>query len=75
LTLPRWFHGTGYWVAALVGGGVALTLVFMLVVWPLKVGGFPPTPAGLFVIGFLLNAAWGIGWAVLFHWFERIRRD
>jgi hypothetical protein len=74
LTLPRWFHGATYWVAALVAGGVALTLVFMLVVWPLKVGGFPPNPVGRFVIGFLLNAAWGIGWAILFHWFLRMRR-
>ena len=74
LTLPRWFRGVAYWIAALVAGGVALTLVFMFVVWPLKVGGRPPDPVGLFIIGFLLNAAWGIGWALLLHWFEQMRR-
>jgi len=73
LTLPRWFRGTAYWVAAVVAGGLALTLVFMFIVWPLKFGGLPPDPFGLFIIGFLLNAAWGIGWALLLHWFERMR--
>src|SRR5229473_3554867 len=68
LTVQRWFSGTAYWIAAAVIGGVALTLVFMFVVWPLKFGGFPPDPLGLFIIGFLLNAAWGIGWALFFHW-------
>ena len=73
LTLPRWFRGTAYWIAAAVAGGVALTLVFMFVVWPLKFGGTPPDPVGLFVIGFLLNAAWGIGWALFLHLFDRMR--
>ncbi len=71
LTLPRWFRGTAYWISAPVAGGVALTFVFMFVVWPLKFGGFPPEAVGLFIIGFLLNAAWGIGWALFLHWFER----
>lgn len=74
LTLPRWFTGAAYWIAAAVAGGVALTLVFMVVVWPLKFGGLPPDPLGPFVIGFLLNAAWGIGWALLLRWFERMAR-
>jgi hypothetical protein len=43
------------------------------VVWPIKIGGLPPDMAGLFVIGFLLNAAWGIGWALLLALFERMR--
>ncbi len=73
LILPRWFSGTAYWIAAPVAGGLALTLVFMIVVWPLKVGGRPPHLIGLFVIGFLLNAAWGIGWALLLYVFERMR--
>ncbi len=73
LTLPRWFSGVSYWIAALVAGGVALTLVFMFVVWPLKVGGLPPNLAGIFVIGFLLNAAWGIGWALFLALFQRLR--
>jgi ABC-type Fe3+-siderophore transport system permease subunit len=73
LTLPRWFSGAAYWIAAPIAGGLALTLVFMLVVWPLKVGGRPPHLIGLFVIGLLLNAAWGIGWALLLYLFERMR--
>ncbi len=73
LTLPRWFSGAAYWIAAPVAGGLALTLVFMLVVWPLKVGGRPPQPLGLFIVGFLLNAAWGIGWALFLRWFESMR--
>ena len=73
LTLPRWFSGATYWVASAIIGGVALTLVFMFVVWPLKIGGLPPDVVGFFVIGFLLNAAWGIGWALFLALFERLR--
>ena len=73
LTLPRWFHGTAYWIAALIAGGVALTLVYMFVVVPLKSGHLPGAMGQLFVIGFLLNAAWGIGWALLLALFERLR--
>jgi hypothetical protein len=73
LTIARWFRGAAYWIASAVAGGVALTLVFMFVVWPLKVGGLPPGMVGFFVIGFLLNAAWGIGWAILCALFERLR--
>jgi len=73
LTLPRWFHGAAYWVAALIAGGVALTLVYMFVVVPLKSGHLPGAMGQLFVIGFLLNAAWGIGWALLLALFERLR--
>lgn len=74
LTLPKWFSGVTYWIAAAVIGGVALTLVFMFVVWPLKIGGLPPDMVGLFIIGFVLNAAWGIGWALFLHLFEGMRR-
>jgi hypothetical protein len=73
LTLPRWFSGTAYWIAAIVAGGIALTLVFMFVVWPLKFGGLPPGMVGLFIIGFILNAAWGLGWALFLAWFRRLR--
>jgi len=52
--------------------GVALTLVYMFVVVPFD----ERPPAGrygpLFVIGFLLNAAWGIGWALFLALFERL---
>jgi hypothetical protein len=73
LTLPRWFQGTAYWVASAVIGGVALTLVYMFVVVPLKTGALPGGMGALFVIGFLLNAAWGIGWALFLALFQRLR--
>jgi hypothetical protein len=73
LTVRRWFSGVAYWIASAVIGGVALTLVFMFVVWPLKIGGLPPDMIGLFIIGFLLNAAWGIGWALFLMLLERMR--
>ena len=73
LTMPRWFSGATYWIASAVIGGVALTLVFMFVVWPLKIGGLPPDMVGLFIIGFLLNAAWGIGWAIFVALIDRLR--
>jgi hypothetical protein len=73
LTLPRWFQGVSYWVAALVAGGVALTLVYMFVVVPLKTGALPEAMVPLFIIGFLLNAAWGIGWALFLALFQRLR--
>jgi hypothetical protein len=52
-------------------GDIVLTLVYMFVVVPLKTGVLPPNMIGLFAIGWLLNAAWDIGWAVflkLFTW-------
>jgi hypothetical protein len=73
LTLPRWFHGAAYWWAALIAGGVVLTLVYMFVVVPLKTGGLPAAMGPLFIIGFLVNAAWGIGWALLLALFQRLR--
>jgi hypothetical protein len=73
LTVRRWFSGVAYWIASAVIGGVALTLVFMFVVVPLKSGGLPPDMVGLFIIGFLLNAAWGIGWALFLMLLERMR--
>ena len=73
LTVRRWFSGVAYWIASAVIGGVALTLVFMFVVVPLKSGALPPQMIGLFIIGFLLNAAWGIGWALFLMLLERMR--
>jgi hypothetical protein len=73
LTVRRWFSGAAYWIASAVIGGVALTLVFMFVVWPIKIGGLPPDMVGLFIIGFLLNAAWGIGWALFLMLLGRMR--
>lgn len=55
--------GAAYWLAWLVVGGVALTLVFFFVVQPAKgeKGSFSVTR---FAGGFLLNAAWGVGVAL-----------
>jgi hypothetical protein len=72
LTLPRWFHGTAYWIASLVIGGLALTLVYIFVVAPLKSGQIAPFVPVL-IIGFIVNAAWGIGWALFLMLFERMR--
>lgn len=73
LTVRRRFRGPAFWVASAVIGGVVLTLVYMFVVLPLKTGGVPSNLVGLFSIGFLLNAAWGIGWALFLTLFERWR--
>jgi hypothetical protein len=43
-------------------GGIALTTVALLVVFPLKGMDFDPAQLpGRFLIGFLLNGAWGVG--------------
>ncbi|KKO09575.1 hypothetical protein LCGC14_0030680 [marine sediment metagenome] len=50
------------WLKAALFGGVALTSVALLLVFPLK--GYPFDVAqlpGRFMIGFVLNALWGIG--------------
>jgi len=75
LIVPRFFSGTGYWVASAVIGGIALTLVYMFVVVPVKTGALPPNMVGLFAIGFLLNAVWGIGWALFLKLFARMRGE
>ena len=75
LIVPRFFSGTGYWVASAVIGGIALTLVYMFVVVPVKTGALPPNMVGLFAIGFLLNAVWGIGSALFLKLFARMRGE
>jgi hypothetical protein len=45
----------------------------MFVVVPLKTGAMPPDMVGLFIVGFLLNAAWGIGWALFLRLFDQMR--
>ena len=71
--VPRFFSGTTYWVASAVIGGVALTLVYMFVVVPIKTGALPSNMIWLFVVGFVLNAVWGIGWALFVKLFARMR--
>jgi hypothetical protein len=73
LILPHFFQGRSYWLASAIIGGLALTSVYMFVVVPLKTGALPPSMGGLFIIGFLLNAAWGLGWALLLMLFDRMR--
>jgi hypothetical protein len=66
LVEPRFPRGPGYWVAAALFGGVALTAVFWFVAAPLK--GLPVAggwQAGPWVGGLLVNGAWGLGTALL----------
>ena len=54
------------WLKGLLFGGIALTTVALLVVFPLKGLGFDPAQLpGRFLIGFLLNATWGVGTLIL----------
>ena len=48
-------------------------LVYMFVVVPLKTGALPRDMVGLFAMEWLLNAAWGIGWAMFLKLFPRMR--
>jgi hypothetical protein len=59
----RWRDGNPVpWLKGLLFGGIALTSVALLVVFPLKGMGFDPAQLpGRFLIGFLLNGAWGVG--------------
>lgn len=63
---PRFRQDTRYWVAALLFGALAPTLVAWFVVAPLKsqplAGGFQPAAM---LTGILVNAAWGVGTALL----------
>ncbi|WP_439860227.1 hypothetical protein [Pseudomonas sp. MBLB4136] len=63
LGLLRWQPGTPQpWLKALLFGGIALTSVALLLVFPLKGLGFDLRQLpGRFLIGFLLNGAWGVG--------------
>jgi hypothetical protein len=50
------------WLKAALFGGIALTLVALIVVFPLKGYGFDVAQLpGRFIIGFILNAFWGLG--------------
>ncbi|WP_439887055.1 hypothetical protein ACSX1C_16615 [Pseudomonas sp. MBLB4123] len=63
LGLLRWRPGAPQpWLKALLFGGIALTGVALLLVFPLKGLGFDLRQLpGRFLIGFLLNGAWGVG--------------
>ncbi|HET8790368.1 MAG TPA: hypothetical protein VFM75_04105 [Modicisalibacter sp.] len=52
------FRVRGQWWKALLFGGIAPTLVALLIVFPLKGRGIN---LAVFPIGFIVNAAWGVG--------------
>ena len=63
---PRFRQDNRYWIAALLFGAIAPTLVAWFIVAPLKhqpiAGGFQPATM---LTGLLVNGAWGIGTALL----------
>lgn len=62
--LMRRFRGMGYWLSGIGAGAVGPTAVALLVVFPLKGRevGLDMVPAGL-----LVNAAWGLGLALMMY--------
>ena len=60
----------GYWIAAIVFGAIFPSLVAKFVVMPLK-----GAPAGggvnMLIMGLAVNAAWGLGTALLYRLFNR----
>jgi hypothetical protein len=71
---PRFRQDNRYWIAALLFGAIAPTLVAWFVVAPLKhqpiAGGFQPATM---LTGLLVNGAWGIGTALLLNLLSRRR--
>ncbi|MCY1310418.1 hypothetical protein D9M70_606010 [compost metagenome] len=63
LNVLRWDASKAQpWLKGALFGGIALTTVALLVVFPLKGMGFDLAQLpGRFLIGFLVNGAWGIG--------------
>ncbi len=64
-------RGAGYWLAAAAFGAVLPTLVAGLVIQPLKgqpVGG--GHPGTMLMLGLGINAAWGLGTAILYRIFS-----
>ena len=76
--IPIWYlmrHATGsaYWVRAMVFGAIGPTVVALLIVYPLK---DRPFAAGwdmkIWVLGLILNAAWGLGLALFMRGLKRV---
>ena len=69
---PRFRQDKSYWIAALLFGAIAPTLVAWFAIAPLKnqpvAGGFQPAAM---LTGLLVNGAWGIGTALLLRLFSR----
>jgi hypothetical protein len=63
-------RGSALWIAATLFGAIFPTLVAILIVAPLKhmpVGG--PNASKLLMVGLLVNAAWGLGTALIYRVF------
>ena len=61
-----------YWIASIVFGAIAPTLVAAFVVAPLKHQPIPHS-GKMAVLGFTVNAAWGFGTALFYRLFSRKR--
>ena len=63
-------RGAKFWIAALVFGAIAPTLVAAFVVAPLKHQPMPHT-ASMAVLGLTVNGVWGLGTALFYRLFSR----
>ena len=68
--IARIGNETAYWITAILFGAIFPTLVAAFVVAPLKHQPMPHTPA-MAAIGLSVNAAWGLGTAVIYRLFAR----
>lgn len=64
-------RGSRFWLLAIVIGAIAPTLVAVFVVAPIKGAPPPPNPAMMFVVGFIVNAAWGLATAAFYRLMQR----
>ena len=72
LVAPRFPRGASYWIAAVLFGAFALSLVAWFIVAPLK--GLPIAAGGrpsAIITGLLVNGAWGFGTALLLLAFRK----
>jgi hypothetical protein len=72
LVSRRWRYDYSYWLKAFIFGMIFLTLVAWFVVAPLK--GLPMAAGGKWngmLTGLCVNAAWGLGTAILLRLFVR----
>lgn len=65
-------RGAAYWLVAAVFGAVLPTLVGNLVIAPLR--GKPMGSGSAILIGFAVNAAWGLGTALFYRMFSGGKR-
>lgn len=60
-----------YWIATLLFGAVAPTMVALFVVLPLKGLSIQDWPPNLLPTGLMVNAAWAAGVASVFRWVSK----